>query len=311
MDPSDQTIEEDARLIVYDNDSNQFIVKEIIEQGDTYEIPEELFVGNWDFKYKYQKLREGKWVDHGRYTRILPEKVTEDGIKYLLYPNSDSEKLIVVFQAINTKQSYNYIKTLKEFNINKLFIKDDYGLDELTKSSYYLGVKKDLSIAEYTQKLINEVVQKLNIKDENVIFAGSSKGGYAALYHGYTFGSGTILPGGPQIMLGDYLYQENPASIRYEIFKSIVGDFTQDNKEWANSLLYNVLKNTSAPYPTTKVHIGLKEPHYVEHVAFLEKWVNELQIPNVEIAGEDYTTHEELAEYYPIFLNKEVKRLIN
>lgn len=310
IDPSKYDINEDVRLIVYDNDTGQFIVKEIIKVGETLELNEKIFQGNWDYKYKFQILREGKWVDHGRYTRILPEKITEDGIKYLLYPNQESEKLVVIFQAINTKQSYNYIKTLKEFNVNKLFIKDDYGLDELTKSSYYLGVKKDLSIAKYTQKLINDVVSDLNIKKENLIFAGSSKGGYAALYHGYTFGAGNIIPGGPQIMLGDYLYQTNPASIRFEIFQSIVGDFTEENKKWANDQLYDVLKNSVEPYPNTKIHIGLKEPHYKEHVAFFEEWVRELNIQSVEIAGEDYTTHEELAEFYPIFLNNEVKRLV-
>lgn len=311
INPSEQNINEDVRLIVYDNDTSRFIVKEIIKSGEALELDEKLFHGNWDYKYKFQILREDKWVDHGRYTRILPEQISEDGIKYLLYPNQESEKLVVIFQAINTKQSYNYIKTLKEFNVNKLFIKDDYGLDELTKSSYYLGVKKDLSIAKYTQKLINDVVSDLNIKKENLIFAGSSKGGYAALYHGYTFGAGNIIPGGPQIMLGDYLYQTNPASIRFEIFQSIVGDFTEENKEWANDQLYDVLKNSTEPYPNTKIHIGLKEPHYKEHVAFFEDWVKNLNIQNVEIAGEDYSTHEELAEFYPIFLNNEMKRLVN
>lgn len=311
IDPSKHGINEDVRLIVYDNDTSQFIVKEIIKVDETLELNEKLFYGSWDYKYKFQILREGKWIDHGRYTRILPEQITEEGIKYLLYPNQESEKLVVVFQAINTKQSYNYIKTLKEFNVNKLFIKDDYGLDELTKSSYYLGVKKDLSIAKHTQKLINDVVSELNIKKENLIFAGSSKGGYAALYHGYTFGAGNIIPGGPQIMLGDYLYQTNPASIRFEIFQSIVGDFTVENKKWANDQLYDVLRNSVEPYPNTKIHIGLKEPHYKEHVAYFEEWVRDLNIQNVEIAGEDYTTHEELAEFYPIFLNNEVKRLVN
>lgn len=311
INPTEENINEDVRLIVYDNDTSKFIVKEIIKQGDILELDEQMFKGNWDYKYKYQILREGKWVDHGKYTRILPEQITESGIKYLLYPNAESDKLVVIFQAINTKQAYNYIKTLKEFNVNKLFIKDDYGLDELTKSSYYLGVKKDLSIAKYTQELIQETVNKLNIKKENLIFAGSSKGGYAALYHGYLFGAGNIIPGGPQIMLGDYLYQTHPASIRFEIFQSIVGDFTEENKKWANEQLYDVVSKSKAPYPQTKIHIGLKEPHYNDHVKYFENWVDELKISNVEIAGEDYSTHEELAEFYPPFLYREVKRIIN
>lgn len=308
--PSNDNINEVVRLIIYDNDTEKFIVKEVIEENQEYEVEQNLFTGNWDFKYKYQVKRDGRWVDFGKYTRILPEKLTEDGIKYLFYPNESSEKLVVVFQAINKKQSYNYIKVLKNFNINKLFIKDDYGLDELTKSSYYLGTKKSLKIAEYTQNLLSKIAEENNINKKNIIFAGSSKGGYAALYHGYIFGAGYIIPGGPQILLGDYLFQTNPMSIRYEIFKSIVGDFTAENKEWANSLLYNVLKGTSSPYPKTKIHIGYKEPHYEEHVVPFMNWVKEIGIPDVELDAQDYNTHEELAKYYPIFLEEQIRNFI-
>jgi accessory secretory protein Asp2 len=52
-----------------------------------------------------------------KYIRLLPESVTDEGIKYLLYENKESDKLIVIFQAINTKQAYNYIKTIKDEKI--------------------------------------------------------------------------------------------------------------------------------------------------------------------------------------------------
>jgi accessory secretory protein Asp2 len=304
-------IEENVRLIIYNNETGEFSVrKEIPPKGEVSVSFEELD-SHLNYKFKYQLKREGKWVDEGKYTRLLPESITDEGIKYLLYENKESDKLIVIFQAINTKQAYNYIKTIKDEKINRLYIKDEYGEDPTTKSSYYLGKHKSMNIFHATQKLIAEIVDYLGVKKENVIFAGSSKGGYAALYNGYHFGAGHILAGGPQILLGDYLGQTSEKSIRPPIFRYIAGELNEDNKEWANLLMYHALKDAKKPYPKTLIHIGVGEPHYEEHVVPFMQWVEELGIENVELDKADYNTHEELAAYYPVFLSEQVKRLVN
>lgn len=215
-----------------------------------------------------------------------------------------------MFQAINTPPSYNYIGALANNKINKLFIKDDYGKDNLTKSSYYIGINKNLDIADNTQRLIKKIIEDLNINKKDTIFAGSSKGGFAALYHGYIFGGGYILPGGPQVLLGDYLYKTDSSTVRHEIFKSIVGEFNAANKSWANLLIYDVLCNSAPPYPKTKIHIGMGEPHYRDHVLPFLNWAETLGIPYVQLDTKDYSTHEELARYYPLFLNDELKKLL-
>lgn len=311
FDPSKDKIEEiEIRLIIYDVENLKFLCKEIISSKEKFTVFVDTKNNSNNLKYKYQKKVNQKWIDITQYKYLLPEKKHHTGLKYILYENNRSDKLVVIFQAISKTQSYNYIKTLKDSCINRLYIKDDYGGDTLTKSSYYLGNNKKLTIAEDTQKLILETARELSITRKNIVFAGSSKGGYAALYHGYSLGIGRIIPGGPQVLLGDYLYQLSPNSLRHHIFKSIVGEFTHDNKLWANNLLYNTLKNADKPYPLTKIHIGVGEPHYNEHVLPFMEWVSMLSITNVTIDKKNYNTHEELAEFYPIFLKDEIDKFI-
>lgn len=305
---------EKCRLVIFNNNTKKFVITEIIDYRQDFDLDLDGFDKNMNYTYQYQ-IKDNKhgverWINKTLTKRLYNEQITNDGIKYIFFEEADSNKLVIMFQAINKDPTYNYIGSLADKKVNRLYIKDDYGGDEATKSSYYIGQNKDLSIAISTQKLIKVIVKKYNIKSGNTIFCGSSKGGFAALYHGYKFGAGHIIPGGPQILLGDYLYINSPNSVRYGIFRSIVGDFTKENKEWANSLLYNALKSSKSPYPKTKIHIGNKEPHYEEHVVPFMEWVKELAIPNVELDLQDYSTHEELAKYYPIFLEKEIDRFV-
>jgi len=128
----------------------------------------------------------------------------EAGLKYVFYPSSCTSKyLIVGFQAIQNTPSYNYIRTLNNVNAYHLYIKDDYGSDERTHSSYYLNEGNPIKVEGLVQLLIDNYVNHLS--KENTIFISSSKGGFAGIYHGYKYGVGHIIVGGPQTMLGDYL----------------------------------------------------------------------------------------------------------
>lgn len=100
-------------------------------------------------------------------------------IKYV-FENNNSDKLLIVFTACTKKGQkarYNYIRTVENYKINKLFILDDFGFDN--RGAYYLGKDKDFKIQEDVRSLISKVVKDFNIKDE--VYIGSSKGGYAAL----------------------------------------------------------------------------------------------------------------------------------
>jgi hypothetical protein len=84
--------------------------------GDEISIPLDTLQEHRDYKFKIQTKSVGRWVDRVNYARLLPESETEEGIKYLFYPSKGSDKLLVVFQAINRKPGYNYVRTLSGVN---------------------------------------------------------------------------------------------------------------------------------------------------------------------------------------------------
>lgn len=311
---AERGISETSRLAIYDNKKKAFIYFKIIEPYDKYLISPSELGCHFDFKYKYQLVNKSqdknKWIDDAvGYRSLVPESIDEDGLKYVFYPSeSPAKHLIICFQAIQTTPSYNYIRTLNGVNAHRLYIKDDYGLDEKTHSSYYLNEKNPIEVDTLVQLLIEKCVKYLNIEKENTIFIGSSKGGYAGIYHGYKYGAGHIIVGGPQTLLGDYLCINSEGSIRPAIFKEIFGDPL--NKQYANSLIYKELKKAKAPFPKTYIHIGKGEPHYEQHVLPFMSWVKDLDIPNVQLNVEDYDNHDELAKYYPVFLKNMIPKVI-
>lgn len=61
-------------------------------------------------------------------------------LKYLFDRSKKSKELVVVFSACTRegiKARYNYVRTLKRFRVNKLFILDDFANDQ--RGCYYLG----------------------------------------------------------------------------------------------------------------------------------------------------------------------------
>ena len=126
-------------------------------------------------------------------------------IKFLSYER-DSEKLVVIFSGFNgpdaeRQQSYNYIRSLINLNVNKLFILDNHG----DRGSYYVGNIDQGSVEMSVFELIEFQRRKLEITRKNVILCGSSKGGSAALYFGLKYGYGEVISGAPQIKISDYL----------------------------------------------------------------------------------------------------------
>ncbi|MBH0005393.1 hypothetical protein [Psychrobacter sp. SWN149] len=311
----EKELDEKVRLVIHDNVKNEFSLLKILESREVFVLKHDELESHYNYKYKYQKLDldTKRWTDLGDgYRYLIPEIADESGLKYAFYPSQNpSNYLVVCFQAIQAIPKYNYIRTIAHINAHRLYIKDGYGNDENTHSSYYLNEKNPIAVDDLVQSLINAYVLALDIPKVNTIFIGSSKGGYAGLYHGYKFGAGHISVGGPQTMLGDYLCVYSDSSIRSPIFRGIFGEENEMNKSYANNLMYKVLETSKKPFPSTIIHVGKGEPHYAEHAVPFMKWVDTLEINNVKWDFGDYNTHEDLAVHYPIFLEKSVKEIIN
>lgn len=303
-------ITEETRLVIQDWKKGEFHTLKVLDTGETLRLDESDFESHLYYRYKFQIKRNGKWEDKTRY-KNLPERETEEGIKYLYYHHANSPALIVVFQALASVPGYNYVRTLKDLPVSKLYIKDEYGPNP-TKASYYLGKNKEFNIAANTAKLIEYVRGYNNIPKEKVICAGSSKGGFASIYQAFFNDYGYAVAGGPQIYLGNYLGKGlgKPQSVLAPIYTFITGSSSESEIEWANAILTEVVKNRTTSPPNLYIHVGKNEPHYKNHVLPFYEFLNDQGIRNVELDLGEYDDHDELAMHFPVFLKEKIESIL-
>lgn len=122
---------------------------------------------------KYIEFAATKCIQKIHEKKYIMEEVI---LRYLLETNTNSKDLIVVFSACTRKgikARYNYVRTLKNIRINKLFILDNFSDDE--RGAYYLGANCGNEIELACKELILKTADKFKIK--RIILCGSSKGG--------------------------------------------------------------------------------------------------------------------------------------
>lgn len=300
--------EERVRLVIYDNKEKRFSLLIEVEAGSTYIGRFSDLSAHKDFKYKIQVIRNGKWVDEIKYSRLMSEITSHDGLKYIFFPAKNSRKLIVVFQAINRNPGYNYVGTLSSVNAHRLYIKDDYGSDVATRSSYYLGGNRSFEIHNKVIELIATISEALDVRSEDIIFAGSSKGGFSSIYTALSMECGTVIAGGPQILLGDFLNSKNPESVNPPIMQYLAGDITDESVIWLNNLILDKVSACKGKI-NFHIHVGEGEPHYRKHVLPFIDMVKDNPLLKVDLDLADYSSHSELAKYFPEYLRKIAKEI--
>lgn len=217
----------------------------------------------------------------------------ECSLKHLLIKNKKSNVLLVVFSgfpADDKKATYNYVLKFRKLKCNKLFILDDVGDDP--RGTYYLGEGRNLFIDRAVNQLIDRTASKLNVSKDNIITAGSSKGGYASLYFAYKYNYGAAIAGAPQILLGDYLSHR----ARRNIMTYISGNDEQDDVDYLNRLLLDVIKNSKAK-PKTYIHVSKNEHHYEGHVKHLTKKLHKIN-HSFDLDLGNYMHHGEVGKHY-------------
>jgi len=309
--PADEGVNEACRIVVHDKVLGEFCALHVLKAGESWQGSlRDLSPNPFSLKVKLQVMREGRWRDHIPYRPLAQEYLHEETLKYLFFPHPGARRLIVVFQAINTRQAYNYIGTLAGVNAHRLYIKDDYGSDPATRSSYYLGPDRVFSIADQVQRLIAQLTRELGLSAADVITAGSSKGGYAAIYHGLRARAGDVIVGGPQIMLGSYLRSENLRSIRPPILKYLTGSNSDEAAAWLDTVMVDLVKEFSRSRTVIHFHIGIKEPHYERDALPFFKMANDAGITVIPDL-QKYSLHEHLARFFPNFLKDTANSIIN
>lgn len=223
-------------------------------------------------------------------------------VRYIFRENAQSRLLLIIFSAFAEKGSaprYNYLNTLENVAVNQLFILDDCG----SEGCYYLGENRDFFVESNVIRLIHSVADQNGIQPCDMIAAGTSKGGYAALYYGFRYGFGTVISGGFQSLLGDYLMEYHPDTARF-----IAGGSSQQDRTYLNHLLFDAARSVCIA-PKLYLHMGTGDYHYAQHMIPLLRFLDEQGIPyQLDLA--DYTEHDEVGMYFPHYLESCLKRII-
>jgi hypothetical protein len=240
-----------------------------------------------------------------------PKKIKEETvyygekeIKYVFKKKEKSNYLVVGFSGIpkvGTPPRYNYMRTLMNTEVNQLFILDDHGMI----GCYYLGENQDFSVERSVADLIDKISLENNIPRENIITFGSSKGGYASLYYGIKYGFGHVISASPQTKVGTYLLKQNIASAYIAQF--ISGGVREQHKNYLDSLLFNIVENATE-FPNIRIHVGVGEMHYTEHVIPLQQaLLNKGVITNIDLGN--YSNHNDVLIHYPPYLVETVSEI--
>lgn len=224
----------------------------------------------------------------------------ERSLNYLLdgpSPGARGNKLLVVFSAIGAEHdfTFNYRSTVENNKLAKAFVLDDFG----RQGSYYWADHGDDSIFQETQRLLRILVAELDVNWEDVMFAGSSKGGTAALLHGVTLGVGRIVLGAPQYRVGDYLFAAAP-----RILEFMTGGATDAHRVALNECTSSIVRNGQRK-SSIRVAVGSADHHLKSHVLPLmeEAKAAGYSIENLTLPG---VPHSEIGGVFKHLLSAEV-----
>ncbi|GAA3307004.1 heparinase II/III domain-containing protein [Glutamicibacter nicotianae] len=204
------------------------------------------------------------------------------------YPNEEYP-LVFVFSAMAPvgNFSFNYKNTLDNSNAHVFYILDDFG----DQGSYYLQEKGDLSIFQTVQDFIHNRIKNLAKTGQSIIFAGSSKGGTAAIIHGLRVPNSKIIVGAPQTKIGSFLKKPHPNVLRY-----MTGGETQAHVAQLDSLMYSP-EFTTSRNSEISIIVGKSDHHYKNHVLPWVEYATSRGI-EVELISLDGTPHSEIGKPY-------------
>ncbi|GAO68749.1 hypothetical protein [Comamonas sp. E6] len=136
--------------------------------------------------------------------------------------------LVIIFSAVDSFPGRNltsYFGYQKNLDASVLHLIDNFG----AHGCYYMKINGDSDISEGFAHLIQEVILNCNVSLSETWFCGTSKGASAALFFSLKLGGGNCLLGEPQIMIGDFLFEnkepknESARSIAYTMTGKIDG----------------------------------------------------------------------------------------
>ena len=222
-------------------------------------------------------------------------KYNGERIKYLLYRNKESKDLIIVFSSctrVGIKARYNYVRTLKKINANKLFILDDGASDN--RGTYYLGVYPEFEFEKATISLVDKIYKETN--PTNTFFIGSSKGGYSALNFGVKYSESKIIIGAPQYFLGTYLN-----NMKNNVTIKSMNCLSSKAISYLDNYLYSQIKEYSNNNSKVFLQYSKNDITYDEHIKYL---IEDLHKHDYELSIQilDYKNHDDVSLSFPQYI---------
>ncbi|MHA7271799.1 heparinase II/III family protein [Arthrobacter sp. TMT4-20] len=248
-----------------------------------------------NFSYTDRNLSLAGW---SRYESNVP-------LNFLFVPGKSElgrKKLTVVFTAIHNPGdfTYNYKATVDDVDISALYILDDFG----DQGAYYHSDHRSSAIFETVQSLIKEVVQHNRLSVTDVVTAGSSKGGTAALIHGFALHAGRIIVGAPQTRIGTFVAGPHPNVLRF-----MAGGEGEDDIAHLDGI---VDKYALEATDKTKVSIlvGDNDHHLPRHVRPLLEGMSAENInpPNLTILAD--LSHADVGSVFRFFLRANLEQWV-
>lgn len=212
-----------------------------------------------------------------------------------------SNYLIIIFSAYSKDGAvYNYVRTLKKMNANKLYIKDDFAKNRL--GSYYLGENGKGNV----EKAVIKLIEKYG-KNKVKIFVGSSKGAYAAINFASEFINSICIVGAPQYRIGSHLNQP----YFHDMLSDIIGTINDSN---VISLDYRLSKKL-LDYGKNNIRVlylqySSKEEYYFSQI---EPLINDLVMlkMNFKAMVLDYSLHTDVHKYFPLYLKDLLTQILS
>lgn len=249
--------------------------------------------------YLYAKVQKARYEKHFK---------GEVDLKYLKMGPDQGDTLVVVFGSFTRKgvaARYNYVKTLRDIEVPKVFILDDFGLDG--RGSYYLGQDGGEEVYRTTRDLIASL--KVSTGAKTTIYCGSSKGGWAAMRFGLGDLDGIVVAGSPQYLLGDYAVREYDLEDGNKMLLPYLSAGLKDDVriQWLNGILRGVIRDSNSLKPVYLCY-SKAEHTYDEHICYL---LDDLRSADrdVHVREEKFGNHNDIALYFPDFLYGIVEEL--
>ncbi|MHA7155901.1 heparinase II/III domain-containing protein [Arthrobacter sp. TMN-50] len=227
-------------------------------------------------------------------------------LNYLFVPGKSAagrKRLGVIFTAIHHPGdfTYNYKATLDEVDINALYILDDFG----DQGAYYHSDHRSPKIFEAVQALIRKFILDLEIDHADVVTIGSSKGGTAALIHGFALPAGRVIAGAPQTRIGTFVAGPHP-----NILQFMAGGVSEDDIEHLDGI---VGKYAAQANDATRVSIlvGSNDHHLPRHVQPLVEAMsaNKRTPPQVTVLAD--LSHSDIGSVFRFYLQANLEHWVS